>query len=138
MPVFAPLRVQGQGQVHGRRRFAHAALAGRDRDGVLHVVYGLHAALHRVGPDIGIDVQVNPLHPRKLPQLFPDRIPQRVDITVRRVTHLQGNPDVISVDLYVFDHFGGDEVFFQVDVLYLAQRGFNRLTTRYRHVTPFR
>ena len=129
-------RVQGQGQVHGRRRFAHAALAGGDGDRVLDVVQGFDAPLHCVGPDIGADTDIDALHPRNLPQLPGDHIPQRVHISVRRVTHLQGNPDIVSVDLNILDHFSGDEVFFQVDVPHLCQRSFNCPTTCYRHATP--
>jgi hypothetical protein len=51
------LRGPGEGEIHGHRRLAHAALAGSDGDNVFDRPERLQVALHRVRTDVGVQLE---------------------------------------------------------------------------------
>jgi hypothetical protein len=103
-------RGQGQRQVDRRGRLADPALAGGDRDDVLHIRHELEAALHRVRQDLGGHVDADVADAGNLAQRIHDRGADAGHLAPGRIAEFDVERGAVAVDLDVLDRLGADEV----------------------------
>ena len=101
---------QRQRQVGRHGALAHTALAGSHGDDVAHLRQQLHAALHRVGDDLLIDVGGDALHARDLLDGGLHRLADGIDLAERRIAQLHVQAHVTVVHPHVAGRAAGEEI----------------------------
>ena len=114
---------QRQREVGRRRTLAHAALARGDGDDVLHARQQLHAALHRMGRDLGDDVDRDIAH--ALGRLGRgDELAAQLRLQAPgRIAELHVESHVAAADLHVAHRARADEVLAGMGIGDAGQRG---------------
>jgi len=101
---------QRQRQVGRRGALAHAALARRHGNDVLHLGQQRHAALRRVGDDAHRDVGRDVVHARNAFGSGDQCAAKGRNLALRRVAQLDVERHVAAGDLQVLQGFGRDKV----------------------------
>ena len=124
-PDARSFRRERESQIHGCRRFSHPALAGGDRDDVLHPGNQLDPALHRVGNDLARDTDVHGAHAWDAAELACDEFADRIELGLGGIAELDFERDAAAFQFDVSRRLGRNEILARIRVNDFLERSVN-------------